>query len=433
VIDSKGEPELPPSEKAGFFSRFVRGRNVWLFGDQAVTALGSVAILLFAARAFPPSQLAAFSLAQLVATTLQAIMRAAVLNPSLASQRTHGVGAIPLRWAITAGPVVGLLAVAGALIANSGSKVPPGPDWYVAVPAAAVTLVLMDLARYRCFSGGAFQRVLIGDLVWIALIVGVATATVVFGFSSPSALMSAWAVANLGGLGVMAFHRSAASGRSIRFRETWVLGRWGGLESLMSSAANLLPMFVTTLALGSDSAGFYRVLQSALGPLNIVNTSVSIAFGLDSWRLNGETALRELRAKVLRITALLVTFAVLYIALAEVAVIFVSGLTGDDLFRVALIVGIAGVLGAATTASSAAALALGYQRFGVLIRSGTVLLAVGVSVAAAAGYWVPWGDPIGTVSLAAAAIGLAGWSFTFAAGLRHEVKKTLVPPGSLSE
>jgi hypothetical protein len=97
-----------------------------------------------------------------------------------------------------------------------------------------------------------------------------------------------------------------------------------------------------------------------------------------------------------------------------------------DASRVALVIGLSGVLGSATTPLNAGALTLGRQHWGVGIRLVTVAIAIAVSVGSNA--WVPWQDPIGVSMLGGGIVVLVGWAMAYTVADRRETAALHRPP-----
>ncbi|WP_307485728.1 hypothetical protein [Microbacterium trichothecenolyticum] len=208
--------------------------------------------------------------------------------------------------------------------------------------------------------------------------------------------------------------------RQVPLRGTIKLGRWSGLDNLMSVIANLVPMAIATLTLTTPLAAIYRVLQTALGPLNIVNTSLIASFSLGSWRLSSIEGIENLRGQVRRGVRVLLLATVIYVGIAFAAIMFLAELPWSSSARVVAILSIAALFGAWTSPIAAASSALGYQIIGVYIRIAVVAFSLSVSWAVAIGLPVPLDDPIGAVAIASSALGLIGWGFGYIIALRRE-------------
>lgn len=402
------------------FSR-AGNRNFLVVVDTALTAGTSVLLLLGAARSMSPRELSDFSLVQLLVVTGVMLQRAFFMSPALASQRQTGKSSIPIRWVASLSVPIAI-ALGLFIFTTVGSQNGPSLEWLVLGAGLSAAALVQDTCRFALLSRDNVAGAVASDALLLFLISG----TLIFRdhVNTASSLTIYWAISGTIAVAVAFLFlgvRRNSDTRTTTVSQTWRLGKWSGLDALMSAAANLTPMLLTALVLGSEQAGTYRVLQSSLGPLNILSTSLVTMFGLDSWKFVSRRNLRTLRRTVFRAIIAMSAFAVIYIAFAEYAVVVISGLTSSDLLRIAVIVGAVGIMGAATSPLSAASLALGYQRHGAILRIVIVVFSVGVSFAGALGLWLPWHDPIGAVTLFAATAGLVGWTISFRRAMNVEL------------
>lgn len=407
----------------------LRDRNLLVILNTATVAGTNAVLLLGAARSMSAVELSAFSLMQLIGVTAVMLQRAFFLTPALASQRIVGRSLIPVRWS-------GQLSIPGALLvgifvsATMGGRNEGHVEWFFLGFVSAAVVLVQDALRFCLLSRNSTLSAVASDAIWLAQI----TVTLFLGsfFSSAASLIVYWSATGIVAIVVaMAGLRLSASqgGKSVlKVRQCWRLGKWSGLDAFMSAAANLTPMLMSALVLGSEHAGIYRVLQSSLGPLNILSTSLMTMFGLDAWKFISTESLGSLRSTVRKAMLSMVVFALAYIALAEVVIIAISEQTSPDLLRIAIIVGLVGVIGAATAPLSAAALALGYQRDGALMRLVIVTFALAASFLGTLGSWLPWNDPIGTVTIFAAVTGLVGWSLSYRRAMKVEARLVATNP-----
>jgi hypothetical protein len=282
-------------------------------------------------------------------------------------------------------------------------------------------LLVQDYVRYVFFSLDRPDLSVRMDVIWLLL----TGALVALPLLSPSwpLFVASWAAASATAalISLFAWRKELLSAeRTVRLADTLKLGRWSGLDNLLSIFANLLPMAVTTLALATPLAASYRVLQTALGPLNIINTSLVAGFGLNSHKLNSRAGIVHLSQQVRKSMLLLGAATFAYTSVAFFAIASVAGIDGTVALRVGTILGVAALLGAVTTPAMAAASALGYQAVGVMIRVFVVALSIAISWLAASGGSVPWNDPIGVVAIGAAALGLIGWVAGYLLASRRE-------------
>jgi len=393
------------------------GRRNWvILFDTGTTSLTSVVLLLGAARQLAPESLSTFAVAQLIIVTAVGILRAGVFGPAMAAQRTTGRASIPLRWSVTIAQPASLLATAVVVFLVPR---PEGWLWLPSVALAGAVYLAQDALRNVLVSRNALKPILIADVVTCLLVLGSVTIYGVPG--SPPALMLFWCAAGTPGLAyaIVATRRHTAQDAPVQsLAETWRLGRWGAVDAGLAAVATLVPMIVSTTFLSMTASGSYRVLQSALGPLNILHSTLLTIMLVDSWQTTTLKGLESLRRKVFKILLCMVGGTVLYLAAALPAMVALSGLRGPDVTRVAIIVALAGLLGSANTPFNGAALSLGRQHWGAGIRLATVALALTVSVGSNS--WVPWQDPIGVSMLGGAAVALAGWTTAYAVANRRE-------------
>jgi O-antigen/teichoic acid export membrane protein len=404
---------------AGLWAR-LKHRNVLLVVDTAIAAGMNVILLLAAARSMTGNELSDFSLVQLMSMTMVMLQRAFFLSPALSAQRTGGRAVIPKRWVLTISLPMALLG--GLLVGLTvGISDQDFLRWTSLGILCGGVVLAQDSLRFCLLSRNAVHAAVVSDAVWLSLIVVVAIASGLFVTADSLALY--WGLSGVAALVaalIWLLRRRRDELPTADLGRTWRLGKWSGIDALMSATANLLPMLLSALVLGSEFAGTYRVLQSALGPLNILSASLLTMFGLDSWRFASVIGLRRLARKVRRSIGLMVLFAFSYVAVAEIIIISISGLQSSELFRIAIIVGIVGVLGAATSPVNAASLAMGYQKHGAILRAVIVTFSLAASLGAGLGLPLPWNDPIGVVTLFAAAAGLVGWGISYRRALEKE-------------
>lgn len=388
--------------------------------DTAITAAINASLLIIGSRTLGSSELTALSMMQLFASSAVILQRSTLLSPGLAARRAIGAkAAIPLRWSSLS---VSLLSLSASFI---GPLVAAGsyPYWLAVVLSLTfcASLLLQDYLRYVFFSREATHLALGMDVLWlIASVIFVAIPLV---HPSWATLALTWAGASFlstGTAAVFCRKRIMSNVSHVRLADTLRLGRWSGLDNLMSVFANLLPMTVATLAFATPLASSYRVLQTALGPLNIINTTLVAGFGLSSYKLTSRLEIDKLGKRVRRSVVLLGGATLGYVAIAFFAISTLSGISGNTAVRVSVILAVAALLGAMTTPPMAASSALGYQAIGVLVRVLVVILSISVSLVAAAGGPIPWNDPIGVVAVGAALLGLVGWGIGYVFASRRE-------------
>ncbi len=402
----------------------AQGRNAILLFDTAATALANVIVVIAASRALTAGPLDSFSLAQLVLVMLTQSVRTAIWSPALAAQRQTGKARIPLKWVALLAPTVAAVAAFAmmALIPGNGSS---APIWWATLALAGAALLAQDGLRSVLMSRDLTVGALVSDCCALAFI----TLGAISGQlpESASGILLFWAasvgVAFAVGLVYLARRRDSVTLPPQSLSETWRIGRWAALDATFSSISTLLPFFVATLYVANTSAGPYRILQTAMGPLNIIYTTILTAFGLDAWQSATRAGLRALNQKALRLSMILGGLVVLYVGVGIPAMIFLSGISHPALLRISLIVAANGIMGTAVAPIIAATLALGYQRFGAMIRFVVVVLAIAVSLPWSVNHVIPWRDPIGTSMLATGFVTMAGWAGAYIVAYYQELRR----------
>lgn len=394
-------------------------RNGLMFADTAVNALTGVFLVAGAARHLDPRQLAAFSLAQLMVTTMIGILRSALYGPAMAAQRSTGRAVVPADWAVSISAPIGVIMSGGLvlLVPGLGSDIFPT---FAGMSAVAAVVLAQDGLRSALLSRELPGWALAGDVLTFVTIM----VPIIAGLMPESALavLCVWAATVSGGVVValVGLWRSRGGYTRQSLASAWKLGRWATLDSVFAAIAYLLPMFMATLYVGNNAAGTYRVLQTALGPLNIIQTTVVTVFGLDAWQTTTIAGLRALKRKVSLLFGGLFGLSAVCAGAGLPIMIAITHLSDPHLARIALIVAAHGIMTATTTPFLAASLALGYQKFGAFIRFVVLIACVGVSLPVAGSRWVPWHDPIGTAMLVSSGFTLAGWMISYAAASRRE-------------
>lgn len=386
-----------------------RRRDILIASDTAVVAATSAGLLLVGARVVSLSDLAALAMLQLIVMSLVGIQRASLLTPALAAQRTTGQGSIPpRRYLYTGLPFVVALSPLVPLALGASD-----PYWVLGSLAtvAAIGATAQDWMRHVLFSRGKTAASLGSDAAWLVVVFGGLAATWILD-ASWLLLAGLWAAGGWVALCVaviLAGPLATAGDTAIPLRATLALGRWSGGDAALSVAANLMTMVTTTVALASPLAAVYRVLQGAAGPWNILASTFLTVFGLDAWKLDSVDAVARLRSRTIRASATLAVLAAVYYSVALPLFALVSGISDEGVLRVAVILGIAGILQAATIPLMSAATALGQQFVGLILRVGVIGVSIGLSAMAIADVGIPWSDPIGVLALVSSTAGLFAW------------------------
>lgn len=403
------------------------GRNVLLGVDTAVVAATNALILILSARLLPPEDLPTVTMLQLLVVTIVGLQRATILTPAFATHRGTGKTVIPVRWTVLIS-----LPVSVAWSAVMPLMVPRQDNSFILIGAlafaAALPALIQDLLRYTLFTRGRSLNALISDVVYLVAFCGLTGTLLLSARLSWEGVVLAWsasgAIASLVAACLVLAQRSDGLVRA-RLRDVLHFGRWSGADAGLSGAANLLPMVVSTLALGSPVASVYRILQAANGPFNILSATLITSAGMDAWKLADGREVRLLRRRARKQSLMLAAMATVFYAVAYPTMLALAGLSGSESLRVAIILGVSGILGAATIPINAAASAMGMQRVGFVIRVLVVGSAVLISVAAVVGVWIPWADPVGVVAIISSVCGLLGWYVGYERGVRRDQSRDI--------
>jgi len=399
-------------------------RSLILAIDTAIVAGTNALVLIVSARILRSDSLTSLTMAQLLVVTAVGLQRATILTPAFASQRAAGRSVVPMRWALLV-------------------SVPLSLAWSAVMPfmtpsfdlnyfllfsisfAVCLPILVQDLLRFCLFTRLRPTSALVSDATFLVVFCLAVWALLLRDETSWTSLFAAWG-ASAAAASAIALCLVLVAGRSLeevqaaKLRDVLRLGKWSGSDAALSGAANLLPMVVSTLALGSPAAAIYRVLQTANGPFNILSATFLTSAGMDAWKLASPDEVKGLRVRAIKQTFVLTIIACVFYALAYPVILLLAGLEGEEAARVAIILGFSGVLGAATIPINAAASAMGYQRVGFFVRVVVVVSAIGVSALALWGAWIPWNDPVGVVALISSVAGLVGWTLGYERGYRRE-------------
>lgn len=394
-------------------SAFLRLRASWptllIIVDGGVTALANVLSLTIAAKLLDSAHFSQFALIQLVVVTGVMVQRAFVLAPGLAAQKEHGRGTFSpnliMRLSLPCGLVVG----GGVLL---GSRGDPTQLFLVLASSIATWGALsMDVVRYCLLTSGRRLLMLSVNALWGGLLV---VGLLILPPSS-AGYLAAWGMAALliAGITSAQYLRAVPGVRQMRLKQIWSLGRWSGLDASMSAAANLLPMLAASAIADGGLVGTYRLLQSTLGPLNIISASLVTIYSVDAWKLSDPPELNALNRRVRRYSLVMFAGTALYVSGAEAFVMSLTDRWTTDNLRICVIVAIAGITGALTASYSAGALALGAQKSGALLRVFIVTWSMCITLLPRIGVTLPWNDPIAPVTLFAAIFGLIAWTVAY--------------------
>lgn len=379
-----------------------------LFLDQMASSGSNVLLVLVAARSMSPEQFAPFATIQLINTTLMGVGRLAIYGPALSAQRTSGRLRIPAGWVIWV--CIALTTVSSPLIAwLLVRSTQAGPLQIAITCMAPIVVFAQDGLRYARMSEFRIGVVLASDLVWLCITLPL----VAINGETVSHAYSAWLIGALLGLLVLIPQKAKAL-PAVTFRAAWSMGRWGLADSLLAAFIIAGP----TVAAGffdQSLVPVYRVVQSAVSPMNLANSVLVISFGLNAWQLHMVDGVDNIVAKVRKATITLVVLAVALSTLGIALALWFAEIGWSDAAEPWLIVACATITGGWMSARQAASQSLGMQHVGAAVRLLSGLYAAAVILLAARTNLLH--DPIGVTIAGATIISLIGSQLAFRRGI----------------
>lgn len=378
-----------------------RKRSLTIAVDTGVVSTTNALTLVVGLRHLGSAESVNFALVMLYLAMAVGLARATLLSPALTTGADRGAEVkIPIRWALQIGLGPALATGATIGIATGGDLAT------VAICATAASVALtQDALRYVLLSKRDSSSLLVSDLTWLAAVI---PAIVVISPATWRATILIWT-----GGGLLAISaslsgaiRPAKHGEFARLSETWHYGRWSGLDAAVSGVSALLPFLAVANGVDPERVAVYRVLQTALGPLNILSAAALVIKGTSSHRVAANVHKSAAVARRTSVKAGLAALPLLLTALPTM--IWLSGfnLTSDIIFPIVVTL-YAGVLGAATIPLSSTTAAIGGQKYGVPVRFAVLafsLIASTLGMRASDSF-----DALGAVTLFSSTAGLIGW------------------------
>lgn len=280
-----------------------------VFVDQLVSSGTNALAVLLAAYVLRASELNTYVLLQLVGTTLIALQRALVLEPSLSLNTSTHRADVSTRWILwfwTPAAVVGGV-VGYALWGN-----PLG----VFASASLVLPGVQDLLRYRAFGLNRIPRALVSDLIWLVVFVSLALGMMGAQLSSTLLLVCTWTIgAGLGAIALLVRHDSRTRHS---FAEIFRRGKYQITEWAIGTATSTIPLFIAQAVVPISSVGAFRLAQTLTGPLNTISSSVTVRYLIDASsisELSAEESKRYVRRSNFVLVALSGAYAIVMIVL----------------------------------------------------------------------------------------------------------------------
>jgi hypothetical protein len=385
--------------------------NGLVFLDQLVSSGTNAVAILTAAAMLGVQELNKYALIQLVATTLIALQRALICEPSLSLNDSDHRADISLRWTASFWLPVGIV---GAAAGYALWGTIPGM-----VTLASIALPgIQDLLRYRAFGLGRVLRTVIADSVWLI------------------AFVSAVLLAHNGSSESLVFRgdrRLLRSHREIFARGKYQLTEWG-----IAAATSTIPLFVAQAVVAISSVGAFRLAQTLTGPLNTISSFVTVKFLIDApsfSKMDASESARYVRRANLALTAV----AAIYAASLLTAFLFLGRFLGSvahsGMSYALPITVLSAVVTAPAATYTAYTKAVGMQKSAIAPRVAVLVVnvittAIGVAMA------IAWGvDPL-VLPIAATAITLiVAWRITFTrvANRRRGISSPRAVPGYLDD
>lgn len=389
-----------------------------LFVDQVTSSASNVLLVLCAARAMDTDSFAVFSTYQLVIVTLIGVGRMAIFIPALSTQRHGGRRRIPGLWTT---PVALGLTFAGAplaawILARGGDLTPALMVTLCAIP---VFVYLQDGLRYVRLSESRVGLVLASDSAWIILTV---PGVVVWG-SDLLAASFFWALGATVGVVILLLPEPSEL-PTTNWREAWRVGKWGLVDAALAGLVIAGPTVAALALFDQTLVATYRVIQSAMAPLNLVNSVLVVSFGLGAWKFGQPDAAQILRRRVRRITARLFGLTTFLLVTGIPASLWFAGISLQVALTPWVVVAIASVAGTWMSARQAASQALGMQHIGALTRMVSASFVILVLILSARSGAIA--DPIGTTLIGTTLVGLLGSQAAFRRGLAN-LSRTVRP------
>lgn len=364
--------------------------NLPVLADQIVASGANALAVLGAGRLLASDAMNSYALWQLAGTTLLALQRGLVSEPSMAlsdaGQRADASGKY-------AGFILLPAAVAGGLITQAVTG-----SWAMAVAAASIAFVLLlDLLRFRAFGLQRPHRPLAADTCYLFLL---GAWLLLWPPHDVASMLTAWAVPSAAAslaLLVPGDGRAAVPLRRILGLGKFQVADWG-----LSTLTSVVPMFIIDRVVPLSSVGAFRLAQTITGPLNTISTFVNIKFLIDAGRLQA-LARAGIAATIRKGVAALVA-----VNLAYSVVAFVVWWSARDWFQPELndqliyalpLTLLATIISAPASVLLAATKALRQQRFSILPRA-IVLVASVVAVGLGLFFHAQFGlDPLAFLTI----------------------------------
>ncbi|HET8643292.1 MAG TPA: hypothetical protein VFM37_15245 [Pseudonocardiaceae bacterium] len=290
-------------------------------GDQFISSASNFTLGVLIARAGGAAGLGTFGVAFLIWLAVVGVNRALVTEPVTVCRPTHGRRA-QLPEGLLASLAIGaaaaaLLAIAGIALALFGIH----PVALLALAPCIPSLLAHDYCRATAFRLRRPGRALIAD-AGFALVQGCGSvALLVFSVTSTAAFIAVWGLGATAGavIGIVLNGiRPTIHGGFALLRDLWPRSRWFLAEFGTAFPADQGYLFLLPVLLGTGQFGLYRAGAGLIGPIVVVFIAGGNLGLPESVRRLRRDGMRSLVAYAPRLTAAIVTVAVLYCGLVAI-------------------------------------------------------------------------------------------------------------------
>lgn len=359
-------------------------KNLLILVDQILSSGTNAVALIFSAVFLPPAELGTYAVLQLVATTVVAFQRSLIIEPSLSLSTANSPIDVSRRWTLVFwAPAVVVAICTFALFGNGLQSILLG--------LAIVLPGVQDLFRYRAFALRLMGRAALSDGIWLAvLVVGFAVLRPQDAFSA----IVVWGIAGGVALVVLPLARRKGAGT---IGSVFRLGRFQIVDWAFATATSSVPLFIVQAVLPFASVGAFRLAQTAMGPLNTINSYVTIRFLLDAGEiqaLSAEESGRRIRNTNLVLSGITLLYgAALWIGYLLFGGLLDPGVANQMTYALPLTI-FASVITAPCTAYIAYIRAMALQRFAIPPRIATLVVS-GIALSLGLLLWFSVGlDPL---------------------------------------
>lgn len=272
--DRAGVPDLAGTAVSGAPGR-LRRRVAWNLGAQALWSASNFVLVLLALVSVPARPFAVFSVAittyYLAAQLARAVVGIPVLLSGSGPDDPAAARADDPPAAMAASALMGL--VLAVPVAAVGLLWREGWGPFVVLAAGLAPLLLQDALRHLAIARYRPEVATGGDAVRLAAELVLATAVLVLGWESATALMGVWvasAAVSVGWLVVRLDARPRLDRALGWYRANAVLCRRLGIEFAMTASGFYVLSYALAALAGAEEVGYLRAAQTLFGPASVL-------------------------------------------------------------------------------------------------------------------------------------------------------------------